>query len=303
MIPMDKLRAALYIRVSTEEQATEGYSLDAQQDKLLMYCTDIVDDISVYKIYRDEGYSGRNTRRPGYMEMMSEIDEWDLILVLKMDRIHRNTRNFMIMMDELARRGKEFRSASEDLDTTTAMGRFVVTMIQSIAQLESEQIGERTKVGMQEKAETLRNTAAESRTMGFNPPFGYCLEEGLLHGVPEELDTVRRIYLEFTDGNSLTQIADSLNRDGLRTKRGSKWTKDNLSTIIHNPIYAGYLRWEKVLVRHYATPAVNVEEYNRVQELSESRSRNPGRRKLDLLPVQNVPMLIDADDFSEADKS
>ena len=103
---MDKLRAALYIRVSTEEQAMEGYSLQAQEEKLVMYCEDVAEDLSVYKVYRDEGYSGRTTRRPGYTEMMAEMDEWDLILVLKMDRIHRNTRNFILMMDELAKRKK-----------------------------------------------------------------------------------------------------------------------------------------------------------------------------------------------------
>ena len=70
---MDKLRAALYIRVSTEEQAMEGYSLQAQEEKLVMYCEDVAEDLSVYKVYRDEGYSGRTTRRPGYTEMMAEM--------------------------------------------------------------------------------------------------------------------------------------------------------------------------------------------------------------------------------------
>ena len=297
---MEKLRAALYIRVSTEEQALEGYSLDAQEEKLLSYCEDVAEDLTVYKIYRDDGYSGRTTRRPGYEEMMREIDEWDLILVLKMDRIHRNTRNFMIMMDDLAKRKKEFRSATEELDTTTAMGRFVVTMIQNIAQLESEQIGERTKVGMTEKAETLKNVPGRSRTMGFNPPFGYGLEDGILHAVPAELEIVRRIYRDFEDGSSLSQISESLNRDGIRTRRGSKWTKDNLSTILHNPVYAGYMRWEKILVRHFATPAVNPVDYNRVQELASSRARNPERKNAELVPEETSSYaVLDVDDFAE----
>ena len=295
------LRAALYTRVSTEEQAIDGYSLDAQEEKLLMYCTDIVDDLTVYKIYRDDGYSGRTTRRPGYQEMMSEINDWDLILVLKMDRIHRNTRNFMLMMDELAKKHKEFRSATEDLDTTTAMGRFVVSMIQNIAQLESEQIGERTKIGMKEKAETLSNTVHENRTMGFNPPFGYVLEDGLLRSVPEELETVKRIYREFSEGNSMSQICESLNRDGHRTRRGTRWSKDSLSTVLHNPVYAGFLRWDGVLVRHYATPAVNPLEYNEVQRKAASRSKNPSRRKIELIPEGGRGGGMD--DFADVQKS
>lgn len=295
------LKAAIYTRVSTEEQAMEGYSLDAQEEKLLMYCTDIVEDLSVYKIYRDDGYSGRNIRRPGYQHMMSEIDEWDLILVLKMDRIHRNTRNFMLMMDELARKHKEFRSATEDLDTTTAMGRFVVSMIQNIAQLESEQIGERTKIGMKEKAQTLSNTVHENRTMGFNPPFGYSLDNGLLRSVPEELDIIKRIYREFADGASLYQISESLNRDGYRTRRGGRWNKDNLSTIIHNPVYAGFLRWDGVLVHHYVTAIINPIEYNEVQRKAASRSKNPSRRKIELIPEGNSQDGMD--DFADVQKS
>lgn len=86
----------------------------------------------------------------------------------------------MNMMDLLNRKGKQFVSAMEDLDTSNAMGRFVMTMIQNIAQLESEQIGERTFMGMRQKAETMDNRPGRNRTMGFTPPFGYRLEDGEL---------------------------------------------------------------------------------------------------------------------------
>ena len=130
------MRAALYIRVSTEEQASEGFSLDAQRRILEDYC--IVQDLDPVGPYVDDGYSGRNTNRPAYRRMMDEIDLWDKILVIKMDRIHRNSRNFMDMMERLEHNGKRFESTSESLDTENAMGRFVVDMIQRIAQLESE---------------------------------------------------------------------------------------------------------------------------------------------------------------------
>ncbi len=292
------MKAALYVRVSTEEQAQEGYSLDAQEEMLLMYCHDIVDDLEVYKIYRDEGFSGKTLNRPAYLQMMEEIDNWDLLLVMKMDRIHRNTRNFVLMMDELVKRKKEFRSATEEFDTTTAMGRFVITLIQSIAQLESDQIGERTKVGMTEKAETLRNTPSASRTMGFNPPFGYCLENGLLVPVEKELETVVRIYDDYLKGNSLAHMAEDLNRDGIRTKRGTRWSKDSLSTILHNPIYAGYLRWDGTLRRHYATAPVNVLRFNEVQRLAASRARHPGQRTADIIAEEDGGAeLLKLDDF------
>ncbi len=294
------MKAALYIRVSTEEQAQEGYSLDAQEQKLLMYCHDVVDDLEVYRIYRDDGFSGRTINRPAYRQMMEDIDEWDLLLVMKMDRIHRNTRNFMLMMDQLVKKHKEFRSATEDLDTTTAMGRFVVTMIQNIAQLESEQIGERTKVGMTEKAETLSNTPSASRTMGFNPPFGYLLDNGLLVPVEKELRVVSRIYDDYLEGNSLAHIAEGLNRDGIRTKRGTRWSKDSLSTVLHNPIYAGYLRWDGTLSRHYATAPVNVLKFNEVQKLAALRAKHPGQRSPDIINEEGETAgLLKIDDFDK----
>src|SRR5438445_10312285 len=84
--------------------------------------------------------------------MMAERDQWDALLVIKMDRIHRNSRNFMEMMENLREWGKDFVSASESLDTSTAMGRFVMDIIQRIAQLESEQIGERVYMGVSQQA-------------------------------------------------------------------------------------------------------------------------------------------------------
>ena len=92
-------RAALYVRVSTDEQAAEGYSLDAQRSILEDHC--LADGLDVFQVYEDDGYSGRNTNRPAYRRMMDEIDSWDILVVLKMDRIHRNSRNFMAMMDTL----------------------------------------------------------------------------------------------------------------------------------------------------------------------------------------------------------
>src|SRR4030042_3036274 len=129
------IRAAIYTRVSTEEQAKEGFSLDAQLDKLRSYCK--ARDWVITGEYIDDGYSGRKIKRPAYIKMMEEIDKWDTILVIKMDRIHRNQKNFMFMMEQLNKNKKEFVSMSESFDTSTAIGRFVMNIIQGIAQLES----------------------------------------------------------------------------------------------------------------------------------------------------------------------
>ena len=277
------MRAAIYVRVSTEEQAAEGYSIGAQKEMLQDYC--IVEGWEVAGVYEDDGYSGRSVKRPAYQRMMSEIDSWDVLLVIKMDRIHRNSRNFMNMMEVLSKHGKMFVSQSEALDTTNALGRFVVDMIQRLAQLESEQIGERTYMGMREKAETLDKAEEGKRTMGFTPPFGYRLENGGLEEEPDELPIVSRMFSEYLGGSTMDEISWSLGREGILTRRGNPWNKRNMSTVLHNPVYAGYMRWEDVLIRHHARTAVSIEEFNRTQELMASKVRDPSKRNVFLIPT------------------
>ena len=282
-MPDPAKRAALYVRVSTDEQAAEGYSLEAQKSILTDHC--LAEGLDIAQVYEDDGYSGRNANRPAYRRMMSEIDSWDVLVVLKMDRIHRNSRNFMSMMDELGRHGKEFVSCYEALDTSNALGRFVVDMIQRMAQLESEQIGERTKIGMREKAENLGTEPVRKGTMGFTPPYGYTLFDGQLKEDPEEFTVVTDIFRSYLSGDTMDAICYSLNSSGTLTRRGNPWNKYNLRNVLHNPVYAGYMRWEELLIPHHAERAVTPEEFNEVQEKMASKVRDPSKRTVRRIPV------------------
>lgn len=283
-------RAAVYIRVSTEEQAMEGYSLGAQEALLREFC--VSQGWAVHQVYIDDGYSGRNDNRPSYRRMMEEIGDWDVLLVMKMDRIHRNFRNFMTMMETLERNGKKFASVNENLDTSNAVGRFATDIIMRIAQLESEQTGERTYMGMREKAETLEKADSGKRTMGFTPPFGYALEGGKLVAVPEELSVVSRIFSMYLGGTTMEMICYELNSSGELTRKGNPWNKFNLRNVLHNPVYAGYMRWEDVLIHHDAGNAVSPEDYNAVQELMVSRVRDPSKRTVFLVPVLRLRTIV-----------
>ena len=97
-MPEKIMKAAIYTRVSTEDQAKEGFSLDAQLEKLRAYCK--ARDWDIAGEYIDDGYSGRNTKRPAYKRLLDDFEKWDMLLVIKMDRIHRNSKNFMIMMGD-----------------------------------------------------------------------------------------------------------------------------------------------------------------------------------------------------------
>lgn len=249
-------RVAVYVRVSTEDQAMEGYSLDAQTKKLKDFCA--FNDWEIAGIYRDEGYSGRNTHRPEYRRMLDDISSWDGILVLKIDRIHRNSRNFAAMMDNLRRNGKEFISLMEKFNTANAMGRFVMDIIQRIAQLESEQIGDRVRIGMEKKAET------GDGNMGSPDPYGYGHSQGRLVVREDEAEHVRDMFRLRAEGDTFQSIAEYLNDTGVPSKNGGKWSRQAVHHIIRNPLYAGRVRWNGKISRGTHDPIVTEAEFESV---------------------------------------
>lgn len=262
---------ALYTRVSTEDQAKEGFSLEAQRDRLRAYC--IAKGWPVAREYVDEGYSGRDVRRPAYQQMILERDLWDTLLVVKMDRIHRNARNFMQMMEDLNAWDKEFASMQESLDTSTAMGRFVVDIIQRIAQLESEVIGERVYMGMEQKART------SGGILGFAIPYGYDHREGRLFVNPQEGEVLRRIFSKYLAGLGTKKIAQALNSEGIASKNGGVWSGRAVLYILHNPIYCGYNHWKGHLKPGDHESLVSIQDFNRVQEMMVVRTKVPHQKK------------------------
>ena len=221
--------------------------------------------------YVDDGYSGRNTNRPAYQKMMKEMEKWDVLLVVKMDRIHRNSKNFMVMMEQLRNHGKEFVSMTESLDTSTSMGRFVMDIIQRIAQLESEQIGERVYVGMEQKAKM------GGGILGFNIPYGYDYKDGKLLVNDKEASVVKRIFKMYLEGFSMKRIADILNSEGIPTKHGKEWSTQTIASILKNPLYCGFLRWEKYINKGEHQALIDVDTFNKVQEMIKNKSRRPSK--------------------------
>jgi len=266
----EPVRVAIYTRVSTEDQAKEGFSLDAQLDRLRAYCTSR--EWNVAGEYIDDGYSGRNTKRPAYSRMLEEADKWDMLLVIKMDRIHRNSKNFMLMMEHLNKSNKGFTSMTESLDTSTAMGRFVMDIIQRIAQLESEQIGERVYIGMEQKAKT------NGGMLGFNIPYGYDYMDGELIINPNEVDVVKDIYSWYKDGKSMGEIVKMLNSTKIPTKKGGFWAKKTISTILKNPVYCGYLHWEDYVNKSEHDPIIDESDFDEVQILIANRGGSPAKK-------------------------
>jgi len=190
------------------------------------------------------------------------------------------------MMDQLRKQKREFASVTESLDTSTAMGRFVMDIIQRIAQLESDQIGERTYTGMAEKARQ------QEGNLGKPAPFGYAYgPDHVLALVPSEASIVFQVFERFAAGAKRSEIASWLNAQGLRGRgkggrgAGAAWTAEAVGNLLRNPTYAGALGWEGQLQVGTHPASVPPELFDQVQAtLGKSRAREHSYRLQESVP-------------------
>lgn len=240
--------AVSYLRVSTEDQAREGFSLDAQRRRIKAYC-----DARSYDLvseFVDDGYSGRTTARPRFQALMIAVREGvennghpvriGAVVVAKSDRLNRNLYDFLVTQREMQRNGVHFASVDETIDTRGPFGQFFVQMIAAFAELESGIIGERVRHGMRQKA-------LNGGFNGMSAPYGYDVLGGRLVINEAEAVVVRRICEWRRRGRSLNWIADRLNQEGIPTKLGKRWSKRQVFRIVHNPLYRGALRWQDIV--------------------------------------------------------
>ena len=234
---MSNRSVAGYIRVSTEEQAQEGVSLAAQKHKIEVYCD--LNDLHLVGIVEDAGISGKTlSKRPGIQTILSQLENGDItgLVILKLDRLSRSTRDILDLTDRIEKNGWELHSIMERLDTSSATGRFTLTLLASLAQLEREQISERTKAALAHKKEN-------GEYLG-SPPLGYDIEisssgKRTLVPVHEEQLVLQRIYDMRRDGMTYQQIADALNESDVRTKRGKLFRKGTVFYLVQNVISKG----------------------------------------------------------------
>ena len=233
-----------YLRVSTEDQAREGFSLEAQRARIAAYC--VARGYVLRREFVDNGFSGRTTNRPAFSELMQSIREGlDLrkkqvgigaVVVARFDRLNRNLYDFLATQREMQRHKVDFASVDETVDTKGPFGRFFVQVIAAFAELESGIIGERVRHGMREKA-------LQGGFNGMSAPFGYDVRKSRLVVNQREATIVRQICRWRRQGKSLAWIAGRLNADGSPTKKCKSWSKRQVFRIVHSPLYRGALHW------------------------------------------------------------
>jgi site-specific DNA recombinase len=216
-----------YIRVSTEDQAKEGVSLDNQKSKIEAYC--LLKDLELREVIEDAGISAKNLRRPGVQRVLklARRREVDAVVVYKLDRIFRSTVDALETTKAFDKWGVSFHSIEETLDTRSAMGRFFFTLTAALAEMERRLIGERTKAALCHKRSRNEKT-------GGDIPFGYELTpQGLLRRNDEEQRVIRTIKRLHGEGFSLRRICSELEREGCTTKRGNlHWHPETIAHII-----------------------------------------------------------------------
>ena len=263
-------RVILYLRVSTNHQAEEGYSIEIQREKLLAFCQ--AKGWIVVAIVTDPGYSGSNLERPGIQKVIREVENknTDMILVYKLDRLSRSQKDTLWLIEDcFLPNGVDFTSMQESLDTSTPFGRAMVGLLSVFNQLERESIKERTFSGRVKRAkEGLWHG-------GGNDPIGYDYIDGELTVNQEEAAQVRRIYDMYASGASVTEIRDFMVSRGYRTKHGD-WTHINtVRSVLDNDLYAGTVHFDGEKSEEKAHTAIVSRSLNkRVRDLRERALAN-----------------------------
>ena len=250
--------AALYVRVSTDRQAEEGYSIEVQKERLTAYTKTFDGDVHT-ELYIDDGFSGASLERPAMQRLIKDANEGKIshVCVYKLDRLSRSQKDTLYLIEDVFLPNNiAFISVQESFNTSTAFGRAVVGILSVFAQLERENIFERTRSGMQKRVEA-----------GFWPggggvPFGYDYdrEKGIL--VPnKDAPTVKRIYELYLQGYSLQNIANIL---------GLKYEK-LAAQIMLRKTNIGIIEYNGVEYKGLHEPIVDTETYEKAMALHAMR--------------------------------
>lgn len=228
------MKVAIYIRVSTEEQAQHGFSIDVQKERLIAFCAS--QGWTDTSLYIDDGYTGTNLNRPAMKRMLRHIEERKInaVVVYKLDRLSRKQKDVMYLLEDVfEKNGVIFKSNTEPFDTSTPFGKAMIGVLAVFAQLERDMIVERTTSGRRESVD-------QGNWPGGRVPFGYSWnkETKTLEIVPEEAHIVREIYSRYLKGQSRLAIAEwASNRSKARV-----FDHSVIREILSRPVYIGKLK-------------------------------------------------------------
>lgn len=272
---------AAYIRVSTDEQADKGNSLNEQKERLSAYCKAMGWDQPVF--YIDEGYSAKDLRRPAIQKLINDVkqNKIKILLTSKLDRFARNLLDLLQTIELLTDHNCSYVSSSENFDTSTAVGRMTLQLLGTFAEFERERISERVKDNMLSLAKNTDRAITQAC-------YGYDVIDGKYQINEAEAKGVKYMFELGEQGHGHRMVAKMMNDHGYITKRGKMWDQVNIKRLMKNEAIIGTLvynkrstKGRKVKIRDEADwvikennhPAIISKElFERVQEIMSARS-------------------------------
>lgn len=294
-IPPAVIHVAIYARVSTEEQAELGFSIEAQLEELRTRCKE--EHKVVFKEYVDAGISGKSIeKRPALLELLQDIETGKVqeLWVWKTDRISRKLADLIMIMEMLKRNDVKFRSISEkEFDQSNPASNAMMQMMGVMAEFQRNIIVENVKMGMKQRARNGKwNGGQVLGYDGVEVPCGR-EKETILRPNPIEAELVRKIFRMYASGQGLRSTANQLNQEGYKTKPGNAFSSVAVKTIINNPVYIGKIRYnvrenwsemrrkginpEPIIANGEHEPIISQDLWDAVQMLFQKKSFSPPR--------------------------
>lgn len=282
------MRAVIYIRVSTEEQAQEGFSLDAQERMCHMYAE--LRTWDVVSVYKDDGYSGRTDDRPALQKLLRDLPllKPDAVIVHKIDRLARNLELMLKLVNDWDRRGIAFASAFEQMDFSTPFGKLMLNNLGGIAQWYSDNLSVETTKGIVEKAR-------QGGWVG-SVPYGYRLEQGRLVILEEEKAVIQEVFELYATGRyAYGQLADMLNARGLmimdwRRRGRHSFGEYSIRSILDNKSYLGLVTCNGEEYQGQQLPIISQELWDRVVTVRKQRGYKGRISRMDGVYVESSPL-------------
>ncbi len=270
----EKKICGIYTRVSTEDQAREGFSLPEQKERLEAMCK--YKGYEIYDYYEDAGISAKTgNKRPEFDRMLEDIKakKINTIVTLKLDRLTRSVYDWENIMKFLEEHNAYLDCANDEINTTNANGKLVSRLLMSVSQNEIERTSERTKVGL---AGAIKNGNIPNQT-----PLGFKRDGKKLVPNPLTKDIIVRMYQLYFEGNSYQKIANIFNEENVANK---KWRDNTILEMIENPLYKGdFIHGKKtnnpIYYENVVEPIVSKEMWESCQVQKKKNSRNYMRIK------------------------
>lgn len=244
-----------YVRVSSEERAKEGFSIESQTRMLEMYCKS--QGWEKVRFYTDPGFSAKDTNRPAFQLLQKDIEQGkvNVLLVFRLDRMTRSVRDLFDILNFLDNHQCGFKSATENYDTTTAMGRMFIGLVGLLAQWERENLGERVAINMKEKI-LIKNEASGLQ------PFGYKIVDKKRVIDEEEKEVVLLMVSLFKSLRSIAAVSKELNRRNIPTRnKKANWSHQTVRQVLRNPALCGTVSYANETVENAFEGILTTEEF------------------------------------------